>query len=218
MAEDEDEAEAEAEEECEGDLIKGRRVSRLVMTSPRMGIWASTTLLMFLGWISKWMIPPRPCDAARRAAGANPVGWKKQGEHKEKQVENQSVFPNHDEDRDEKLTVDFASDTIIKSSTKSNDYICLLHRKVGIRRTMHAQHMQTLVIQLVIRTETLKSRRDRNITQVRQLFQQLGAFSTSEETITSIDDRSLGLVDQVCCLRDEGRRRRSSDHLSRVLG
>lgn len=37
-----------------------------------MGTVALTTLLMFLGWISKWMIPPVPAAAAARAAGAKP--------------------------------------------------------------------------------------------------------------------------------------------------
>jgi len=44
---------------------------RFAATSPMIGIWQSTTLLTFLGKTSKWMMPPLPCAAAARAAGAN---------------------------------------------------------------------------------------------------------------------------------------------------
>lgn len=49
--------------------IWGTSSARDATTSPRTGMLASMILLMFLGWISKWMIPPRPSRAAALAAG-----------------------------------------------------------------------------------------------------------------------------------------------------
>lgn len=46
------------------DMIKYTKAARFETAVHMIGICASTTLFAFLGRISKWMIPPRPCAAA----------------------------------------------------------------------------------------------------------------------------------------------------------
>src|SRR6266481_4892652 len=41
--------------------MRGTREARFATMLPTTGIEASTTLFTFLGMISKWMMPPRPC-------------------------------------------------------------------------------------------------------------------------------------------------------------
>ena len=93
--------------------------------------------------------------------------------------------------------VDFAGHTIIKASTESDDDIGLLHRYVGIRATVHTEHMQTLLVRLIIGSETLQSRRDGNVPLLSQLRQELWAQLRLKNTIAGVDDGPLGLIDEI---------------------
>jgi len=60
--------------------------------------------------------------------------------------------------------VDLAGHTVIKPSSKSDDDVRLLHRKVCVRAPVHTKHVKTLVVVLVESAETLHGSGHRDVT------------------------------------------------------
>lgn len=100
--------------------------------------------------------------------------------------------------RGNQRTVDLSSYSIIKPRSKRDDNISTLHRQVGIRTPVHSEHVQTPLIQLVERSQSLQRSRDRNIPILTQQLQQLWSFLSREHSLSRVDDGSFGI-------RDEGR-------------
>lgn len=113
-------------------------------------------------------------------------------------------------------SINLASNTIIESCTESDDQIGILHCKVGISRTVHTEHVETLLVGLVKGTQALQSGSDRNVALLGKLGKQLGSHGRGQNSVTGIDDRPLCLVDQTGSLLNEDDVGWKSDELQRV--
>ena len=94
------------------------------------------------------------------------------------------------------------SDTIVETGTEGENEIGLLHGHVGEGGTVHAEHVKSLGVKLVISTETLEGSGDRNLGLLGELLQELGTVNVAEDTSTAVDDGLLGHVDEISSASD----------------
>src|SRR5258708_19849985 len=83
------------------------------------------------------------------------------------------------------------------TGVKWDNEIGLRHGNIWVCRASHANHMQALRIRLIKDTKAQQGCRYRDITVARELCQKLGTKRISENTMTSINKRSLRLVNEL---------------------
>ncbi|KAI3481425.1 hypothetical protein L1887_56127 [Cichorium endivia] len=100
--------------------------------------------------------------------------------------------------------VDAAGDTVVESCAEGDDEIGVLHGEVGVRRAVHAKHVQTERVELVERTQALEGGGYGDVVLLGELGEQLGALGRREDALAGVDDGTLGDADETRRLLELG--------------
>ena len=93
--------------------------------------------------------------------------------------------------------VEVAGDTIVKTTTKADNQIGLLDGLVGVGGTVHTEHVEGLVVELIERTETVESGGNGDRSLLGESAEELRTALGLDDTVTGIDDGLLGDVDEL---------------------
>ena len=89
------------------------------------------------------------------------------------------------------------SDTVIETTTQGDDQISILDSHVGIGRTVHAEHVQRLLVELVKGTQTVESSGDRDGGLLSQFLEDLRTTLGVDDTVSGVDNGLLGNVEKL---------------------
>ena len=91
---------------------------------------------------------------------------------------------------------DVEGHAVVEASAEGDDEVRLLHGHVGVSGSVHAEHVQGLVVELVEAAETLQGGGHGDGRQVGELLEQLGPELGLDDALAGVDDRLLGHVDE----------------------
>lgn len=100
--------------------------------------------------------------------------------------------------------VEVKGDTVVETATKADDQIGLLDGHVGVSGTVHTEHVERLLVELIESTETVEGGGNGDRGLLRESAEELRTALGLDNTVAGIDDGLLGDVDELGDTVDRG--------------